>query len=75
MWRDTEVSSAPACVHPRTILAPAHTILGTRCRVLSNAPHAEFGMRRVTHWLAQRGDRRETIRRRLAGVAQFATWA
>jgi integrase/recombinase XerD len=29
---------------------------------------------RFTHWLAQRGYRHESIRRRLAGAAQFATW-
>ena len=28
-----------------------------------------------THWLAQRGYRHESIRRRLAGAAQFVTWA
>jgi site-specific recombinase XerD len=28
-----------------------------------------------THWLAQRGYRHETIRRRLQGAAQFVTWA
>src|SRR5713101_8987758 len=30
---------------------------------------------RFTHWLAQRGYRHESIRRRLAGAAQFVTWA
>ena len=28
-----------------------------------------------THWLAQRGYRHETIRRRLQGATQFVTWA
>jgi integrase/recombinase XerD len=37
--------------------------------------YEKFGLDRFTHWLAQRGYRHESIRRRLVGAAQFVTWA